>query len=60
MAKPITVILPALDVPQCANCGEMVFTDDTEEQSNLAYRTQTDALRYGPSAKKGEEERGEG
>ncbi len=58
--RPITVILPALTVPQCANCGELVFTYDTEEQINLAYRLQTDALRNGPSPKKGEEERGGG
>jgi len=43
-------------VPQGANCGEMVFTYDTEEQINLAYRTQINALRNGPIAKKGEEE----
>ncbi len=54
--QPITVMVPALDVPQCANCGELVFTYDTEEQINRAYRAQTDALRNGPSAKKSEEE----
>src|SRR5260370_11586020 len=54
--QPITVMVPALDVPQCANCGELVFTYDTEEQINRAYRAQTDALRNGPSPKKSEEE----
>jgi hypothetical protein len=46
--QPITVVLPALNVPQCANCGELVFTYHTEEQINLAFRAQTDALRNGP------------
>jgi hypothetical protein len=58
--QPITLIVPARSVPQCANCGELVFTYNTEEQINLAYRTQTDAQRNGPSAKKGEEEQAGG
>ena len=45
--QPITVVLPALEVPRCGNCGELVFTYDTEEQINRAYRAQTDALRNG-------------
>ena len=57
--QPITVVLSALDVPQCGNCGELVFTYDTEEQINLAYRAQTDGLRKGPSPSKGAEERAE-
>src|SRR5438128_9988921 len=47
--QPITVVLSALNVPQCGNCGELVFTYDTEEQINFAYRAQTDALRNGTS-----------
>jgi hypothetical protein len=42
--QPITVVLSALDVPQCGNCGELVFTYDTEEQINRAFRAQTDAV----------------
>ena len=53
--RPITVVLPALDVPQCGNCGELVFIYDTEEQINLAYRAQTEALGNGASAANGEE-----
>jgi hypothetical protein len=45
--RPITVVLPALDVPRCGNCGELVFTYDTEEQINRAHLAQTDALRNG-------------
>ncbi len=41
--QPITVRLPALNVPKCGNCGELVFTYDTEEQISLAFRAQTDA-----------------
>lgn len=58
--QPITVVLPALSVPKCGNCGELVFTYDTEEQINRAYRAQTDALRNGPSSRKGAEERAGG
>src|SRR5260221_14003296 len=54
--QPITVVLSALDVPKCGNCGELVFTYDTEEQINRAYLAQTDALRNGPSPRKGAEE----
>src|SRR5580693_2400427 len=45
--QPITVVLPALEVPRCGNCGELVFTYDTEEQINRAYQAQADALRNG-------------
>ena len=55
--RPITVLLPALRVPQCGNCGELVFTYDTEEQINLAYRALTQGPRNGTSARKGAEER---
>ena len=58
--QSITVVLSALNVPKCANCGELVFTYDTEEQINLAYRAQTDALRNGPNARKVAEERAGG
>ena len=43
--QPITVVLSALDVPRCGNCGELVFTYDTEEQINRACLAQTDSLR---------------
>ena len=45
--QPVTVAVSALEVPQCGNCGELVFTYDTEEQINRAFRAQTDALRNG-------------
>lgn len=45
--RPITVVLPALDVPRCENCGELVFTYDTEEQINRAYRQQTELAHNG-------------
>ncbi len=57
--KAITVVLPALEVPQCSNCGELVFTYDTEEQINVAYRTQSDAVRNGASRTKYGEEKPE-
>jgi hypothetical protein len=50
MALPMTVDLPALIVPRCGHCGELVFTYDTEEQINVAFRAQIDAARKGPSA----------
>src|SRR4051794_22622945 len=46
---PITVVLPSLDVPRCENCGELVFTYETEEQINRGYREQTDVARNGGS-----------
>jgi hypothetical protein len=55
-SQPLTVVLSALNVPKCANCGELVFTYDTERQIDLAYREQTEALRNGPSPKKGAQE----
>ena len=42
--KPITIVLSALTVPQCANCGELVFTYETEEQINRAYSPQVKGL----------------
>ena len=54
--RPITVVLSALDVPKCGKCGELVFTYDTEEQINRAYRAQSDALRNGTSPANGAEE----
>jgi hypothetical protein len=51
--QPVTVLLSALDVPKCANCGELVFTYDTEDQINRAYQAHTDALRNGPSSGRG-------
>ena len=55
--RPITVVLSALHVPKCGNCGELVFTYNTEEQINLACRAQTDALDKGASPTNGEEEK---
>src|SRR5260221_12233106 len=55
--QPITVVLSALEVPRCGNCGELVFTYDTEEQINHAYRAQTDARRNGISPANGAEEK---
>ena len=54
--QPITVVLSALEVPRCENCGELVFTYDTEEQINRAYRAQADALCNGTSPANGAEE----
>jgi hypothetical protein len=39
----ITVSLPALAVPQCADCGELVFDYVAEAQINEAYRQLTSA-----------------
>jgi hypothetical protein len=55
--QPITVVLSALEVPRCGNCGELVFAYDTEEQINHAYRAQTDARRNGTSPANGAEEK---
>jgi hypothetical protein len=38
--KLITVVIPALDVPKCDNCGELDFTYETEEQINRAFEAQ--------------------
>lgn len=51
--KPIAVVLSDLDVPQCGNCGELVFTYDTEEQINRAFRAQTGAKKKESAAKPG-------
>jgi hypothetical protein len=45
--QPITVVLPALEVPRCGNCVELVITYETEDQINLAYQAQIDTLRNG-------------
>jgi hypothetical protein len=55
--RPITVVLSALDVPRCGHCGELVFTYDTEEQINLAYQAQTDALGNGANPTNSGEEK---
>ena len=39
--KPITLVLAALAVPRCDNCGELVFDYDAEDQINRAYELQT-------------------
>src|SRR5262249_5954772 len=39
--QPITVVLSALAVPQCQNCGELVFDYIAEEQINRAFEAQT-------------------
>ena len=36
--QPITVVIPELAVPKCANCGELEFDYVAEEQINQAYR----------------------
>ena len=45
--QPITVVIPALAVPQCGNCGELVFDYVAEEQINRAFKTQISALANG-------------
>src|SRR6202048_2472406 len=55
--QPITVVLSALVVPKCGHCGELVFTYDTEEQINLAYQAQTDALGNGANPTNSGEEK---
>jgi hypothetical protein len=39
----VTVAVPALAVPQCAECGELVFDYVAEAQINDAYRQLVDA-----------------
>jgi hypothetical protein len=51
--EPMTVFLTALDVPRCGNCGGLVFTCETEEQINRAFREQIDTRRNGKSAASG-------
>ncbi|MCI0680626.1 MAG: hypothetical protein L0Y71_00865 [Gemmataceae bacterium] len=36
--ETLTVVVPALAVPQCAECGELVFDYVAEEQVNDAFR----------------------
>ncbi len=55
--RPITVVLAALEVPKCANCGELVFTYETEEQIKLVYQAQLDALDKGVSPMNSAEEK---
>ena len=55
--QPLTVVLSALEVPQCGHCGELVFTYDTEEQINRAYRAQADAQGAGTTPANGAEVR---
>ena len=43
------MVLSALEVLKCGKCDELVFTYDTEEQVNNAYRALTDARRNGTS-----------
>ena len=52
VGQPITVVLSALTVARCGACGEMVFTYDTEEPINFAYRTETDAPQKGCASQK--------
>jgi hypothetical protein len=42
--RSITVVIPNLAVPQCKNCGELVFDYDAEKQINDAYQAQIRAL----------------
>ena len=46
---PITVVVSALDVPRCGNCGELVFTYETDERIDRAFKAQIDAGRNGTS-----------
>jgi putative zinc finger/helix-turn-helix YgiT family protein len=39
-----SVELPALRVPQCGDCGELVFDNDTDEQIARAFRAQLGLL----------------
>jgi hypothetical protein len=48
------VVLSALEVARCGNCGELVFTYDTEEQINRAYRDQVATLLNGTNATNGD------
>lgn len=41
--QSITVVLPALAVPRCEHCGELVFDYEAEQQINRAYQLQKDA-----------------
>ena len=41
----IAVDIPNLDVPQCANCGELVFNYGADEQILDAVKTQAGVLR---------------
>ena len=36
--QPITVTVTSLDVARCGKCGELLFTYETEEQINRAFR----------------------
>lgn len=36
--QPISVVVRALQVPQCGHCGELVFNYAAEEQINQAYQ----------------------
>jgi hypothetical protein len=44
--QPITLVISGLAVPQCQNCGELVFDYVAEEQINRAFEEQTS----GPSS----------
>src|SRR5690348_11969866 len=36
--RPLTVVIPDLEVPRCDACGELVFDYRAEEQLNEAFR----------------------
>src|SRR4051794_11798900 len=42
--QPVTVVVPDLEVPQCGNCGELVFDYVAEAQVNRAYQDRIAAL----------------
>jgi hypothetical protein len=42
--QEITIALPALTVPRCNHCGELVFDYDAEQQINRACQLQTQQL----------------
>src|SRR5687768_4711498 len=39
--RPVTVVLPKLAVPECGNCGELVFDYEADDQINEAFESQT-------------------
>ncbi len=42
--QPVNIVVRSLLVPKCDQCGELVFTYDTEDQINRAFRAQTEGL----------------
>jgi len=42
--RPVAVDIPDLNVPKCANCGELVFNYAADEQILVAVKAQAAAL----------------